>query len=275
LAVTIKMPRYIAVIGGKHSGKTTLTQQLIHTLKNRGFRVATIKEMPNTQTIDTLASTHDTWKHTQAGADIVVASPKNETVLFINNKLGLNEIAPYLKGMDFVVLEGFEKEKALLKIIAAKTAEEAESFSDGLAIAISGIIANSKEEILKASELKIPVLDGNTQVGLLADLVEKKAFTLLPNLTGCASCHPTGPCGHINCHEYAKAIVTEETTERCCPLDKKEELVVEVNGVRVPLKDFPEQFIEASLIGMFGSLHCCEDIKTLKVELRKKSKTAH
>ena len=84
--------------------------------------------MPNAQTIDTPASTHDTWKHTQAGADIVVASPKNETVLFINKKLGLNEIAPYLEGMDFVVLEGFEKEKALPKIIAAKTAEEAAVF---------------------------------------------------------------------------------------------------------------------------------------------------
>ena len=266
----IKMPRYIAVVGGKHSGKTTLTQQLIGALKNRGYRVASIKEMPNAQTIDTPALTHDTWKHTQAGADIVVAAPKNETVLFINKKLSLNEIAPYLEGMDFVVLEGFEKEKTLLKIIAAKTTEEAASFSDGLAITISGIIANSSEEITKACELKIPVFDGATQVDLLTDLVEQKAFTLLPNLPGCARCHPTGPCGYINCYEFAKTIVEEKTAERCCPLDKKEELVVEVNGVKVPLKDFPERFIEAALIGMFGSLHGCEDIKTLKVELHKK-----
>jgi molybdopterin-guanine dinucleotide biosynthesis adapter protein len=275
LAVTIKMPRYIAIIGGKHSGKTTLTQQLISALKNRGYRVASIKEMPNVQTIDTPATTHDTWKHTQAGADIVVASPKNETVLFINKKLGLSEIAPYLEVMDFVVLEGFESKRILPKIIAAKTAEEAASFIDGLAIAISGIIANSTEETLKASELKLPVFNGATQVELLANLVEQKAFTLLPNLAGCASCHPTGPCGYINCCEYAKAIVAEKTVECCCPLEKKEELVVEVNGVKVPLKDFPEQFIEAALIGMFGSLHGCEDIKTLKVELHKKSKKAN
>jgi molybdopterin-guanine dinucleotide biosynthesis adapter protein len=275
LAVTIRMPRYIAVVGGKHSGKTTLTQQLIRTLKNRGYHVATIKEMPNAQTIDTPASTHDTWKHTQAGADIVVASPKNETVLFINKKLCLNEIAPYLEGLDFVVLEGFEKEKTLPKIIAAKTVEEAASFSDELAIAISGIIANSKEETLKASEFKIPVYNNTTQSEALADLVEQKAFTLLPNLQGCANCHPTGPCGYINCYEFAKAIVAQKTVERCCPLDKKEELLVEVNGVRVPLKDFPERFIEAALIGMFGSLHGCEDIKTLKVELHKTPKKSN
>jgi len=230
--------------------------------------------MPNAQTIDTPASTHDTWKHTQAGADIVVASPKNETVLFINKKLTLNEIAPYLEGMDFVVLEGFEKEKALPKIIAAKTAEEAASFTDGLAIAISGIIANSTEETRKASKLKTPVFNGATQIEALADLVEQKAFTLLPNLAGCASCHPTGPCGYINCHEYAKALVAQKTAECCCPLDKKEALVVEVNGVRLPLKDFPEQFIEAALIGMFGSLHGCEDIKTLKIELKRTKKAA-
>jgi molybdopterin-guanine dinucleotide biosynthesis protein B len=269
------MPQYIAVVGGKHSGKTTLTQQLISTLKNRGFRVATIKDMPNAQTIDTPTTTHDTWKHTQAGADIVVACPKNETVLFINKKLSLNEIAPYLEGMDFVVLEGFEKQKAMPKIIAARTAEEAASFMDGLAIAISGIIANSEEETRKASGLKIQVYNGTTHPEALADLVEQNAFTLLPNLAGCASCHPTGPCGYINCYEYAKAIVAEKTTKRCCPLDQKEELIVEVNGVRVPLKDFPAQFIEGALIGMFGSLHGCEDIQTLKVELNKTSKKSN
>ncbi|MCL5877692.1 MAG: molybdopterin-guanine dinucleotide biosynthesis protein B [Candidatus Bathyarchaeota archaeon] len=269
------MPRYIAIVGGKHSGKTTLTQQLVRTLKNRGYHVATIKEMPNTQTIDPPAASHDTSKHTEAGADIVVASPKNETVLFINKKLGLNEIAPYLCGMDFVVLEGFENETVLPKIIAAKTAQEAASFSDGLAIAISGIIAGSAHETQAVSRLKISVLHGKTQLGVLADLVEQKAFTLLPNLTECAKCHPTGQCGYLNCYEYAKAIVADKTAERCCPLDKKEELVVEVNGVRLPLKDFPARFVEEALVGMFGSLHGGKDIKSLRVELRRVSKGSH
>jgi hypothetical protein len=45
--------------------------------------------------------------------------------------------------------------------------------------------------------------------------------------------------------------------------------MVEVNGVRVPLKDFPLKFIEAALLGMFGSLHGGGDIRVLKVELHK------
>jgi molybdopterin-guanine dinucleotide biosynthesis protein B len=162
----------------------------------------------------------------------------------------------------------------LPKIIAAKTLDDVDSSMDGLAIAISGIIADSTVEAQKASALEIPVLNGNTQMEALADLVEQKAFTLLPNLTECAKCHPTGECGYVDCYQYAKAIVAGKVAGRCCPLDVKEELMVWVNGVRLPLKEFPAKFLGASLVGMFGSLHGGKDIKTLKVELRRTPKNS-
>ena len=127
-------------------------------LKGRGYRVATIKEMPNRESIDVPADSHDTWKHGEAGADIVVASPQNETVMFIKRKLGLNEIAPFLQDADYVVLEGFREAKILPKIIAAKTADEAVSFSDGLTIAISGILAESVTETKRVSSYRLQFL---------------------------------------------------------------------------------------------------------------------
>jgi molybdopterin-guanine dinucleotide biosynthesis adapter protein len=263
------MTRYIAIVGGKHSGKTTLIQQLVQVLTVRSFRVATIKEMPNITTVDTPSATHDTWKHGEAGAELIVALPQDETVLFIKRKLCLNEIAPFLQGADYVLLEGFEKEKLFPKIIAAKTADEAEDFSDGLAIAISGLLTESTSEIEKASKLQIPVFNGKKQAEKLANLIEQKAFTILPNLVDCAKCHPVSECGYSSCYEHAKAIVSGKSKARCCPLDLKEEFTLEINGTKLPLKDFPQAIIQNMLFGMVSSLHGAKEIKTLRIEINR------
>ncbi|MGD6932875.1 MAG: molybdopterin-guanine dinucleotide biosynthesis protein B [Candidatus Bathyarchaeia archaeon] len=261
------MARFVAVVGGKHSGKTTLIQHLIRVLKSRGFRVATIKEMPNTATVDTPSETHDTWKHGEAGAEIVVASPLNETTLFIKRRLSLNEMVPFFQNEDFVLLEGFEKEKLFAKIITAKTVDELAAYLDGLAVAISGILTESAVETKNASKLQLPVLNANTQAEQLADIVEQKAFTILPNLVDCAKCHPVGECGYVTCYEHAKAIVSGKSKALRCPLDLKETFLLEVNGVRIPLKDFPQTIVQNILIGMTSSLHGAEEIKTLRIEI--------
>jgi molybdopterin-guanine dinucleotide biosynthesis adapter protein len=168
------MPRVIEVVGGKHSGKTTVVEHLIAEFKRRNLHVGTIKEMVRIPTLDTPAT--ETDRYTNAGSEINVAVPRDETVVFIKKRLSVKEIMPYLKGLDYVVLEGFEDEKMLPKVIAAKTANEAQSYLDGSAIAISGIIANSKTETQKATCLKIPVINSASDVKALADLVEKNAL---------------------------------------------------------------------------------------------------
>jgi molybdopterin-guanine dinucleotide biosynthesis protein B len=170
------MPKLVAVVGGKHSGKTTVIEGLIRQLKSRGYRVGTVKEMVRIPTLDTPAT--ETDRYTNAGAEMVVAVPRDETVIFLKKRLSLKEILPHLRGLDYVLLEGFESEKTLPKIIAAKTAEEAASFSDGSAIAISGLITESKAETAKAAELQIPLLSSVSQAEKLADLVEQKALQI-------------------------------------------------------------------------------------------------
>jgi molybdopterin-guanine dinucleotide biosynthesis adapter protein len=167
------MPKMIAVVGGKHSGKTTIIESLVRQLKSRGYHVGTIKEMVRIPTLDTPAT--ETDRYTEAGAEIVVAVPRDETVIFLKKRLSLKEILSYFSGLDFVLLEGFESEKNLPKIVAAKTAQEAASYSDGSAIAISGLITESKEETAKASNLQIPLVNGISEPEKLADIVEHKA----------------------------------------------------------------------------------------------------
>jgi molybdopterin-guanine dinucleotide biosynthesis protein MobB len=75
------LPKLVAVVGGKHSGKTTVIERLIAELKRRGYHVGAIKEMVRIPTLDTPQT--ETDRYTEAGAETIVAIPRNETVVFI------------------------------------------------------------------------------------------------------------------------------------------------------------------------------------------------
>ena len=83
----LQLPKIVAVIGGKHSGITTVIEHLIIELKQRGYSVGTIKEMVRIPTLDTPAT--ETDRYTLAGAEVVVAVPRDETVVFIKKQLSI------------------------------------------------------------------------------------------------------------------------------------------------------------------------------------------
>src|SRR4030066_9223 len=69
--------RAVAVVGTKKSGKTTTTENLIRELPRRGYKIATIKHVPEPDfTIDTPGK--DTWRHAQSGAKTIVSAAANE-----------------------------------------------------------------------------------------------------------------------------------------------------------------------------------------------------
>jgi molybdopterin-guanine dinucleotide biosynthesis protein MobB len=124
-------------------------------------------------TLDTPAT--ETDRYTQAGAEAIVAVPRCETVIFIKKRLSIKEILPHLPSLDYIILEGFEHERTLPKIIAAKTADEAKGYLDDSAVAISGLIMESGDEKKKAEVFGVPMVKSLTQAKELADLVEQKA----------------------------------------------------------------------------------------------------
>jgi len=167
------LPKLIAVVGGKHSGKTTVIEHLIAELKRRGNRVGTIKEMVRIPSLDTPAK--ETDRYAKAGAETIVALPKEETVVFIKKRLDIKEVLPYLKNLDYVIFEGFESQPAIPKIIAAKTIEEAERYIDGSTIAISGLIVDSHIDG-KTLALGYPLFNAVTEADKLVDLIEIKTL---------------------------------------------------------------------------------------------------
>jgi molybdopterin-guanine dinucleotide biosynthesis protein B len=117
----------VAVIGKKHSGKTTLTVRLTAELHRRGHRVMTIKHGSHTFNID--PATTDTYRHYHEGRAERVAMAAPDKFALIERwgeELSAEEIATrYMADADVVVCEGF-KASALPKVEVYRTAAHAE-----------------------------------------------------------------------------------------------------------------------------------------------------
>ena len=102
-------PPVVCLIGTSNSGKTTLLTRLIKILKQRGFRVGTIKHHLHSFDIDHEGK--DSWRHQQAGADATVITAPSQTALIkkTDSQMDPGEIiSHYLKDMDLVFIEGFK-----------------------------------------------------------------------------------------------------------------------------------------------------------------------
>ncbi len=120
-------PPMVAVIGRKHSGKTTLTVRLAAELRSRGHRVMSIKHGSHTFNID--PSTTDTYRHYHEGGveRVAMAAPdKFALVARWDTELAPEEIAErYMSDADIVICEGF-KMSVLPKIEVFRVAAHAE-----------------------------------------------------------------------------------------------------------------------------------------------------
>jgi len=106
------MPAIVSIIGHSESGKTTLIEKLIHELKSRGYRVATIKHAQDI-TLDQPGT--DSWRHIQAGSEATVISSPDKLVLIkpATGDATLEEIAPLFgEDYDIILAEGFKQGNA-------------------------------------------------------------------------------------------------------------------------------------------------------------------
>ncbi|MBT9172267.1 MAG: Molybdopterin-guanine dinucleotide biosynthesis adapter protein [Syntrophomonadaceae bacterium] len=99
----------ISVVGHSDSGKTTLICGLLPELKRRGYRVATIKHDVHGAEIDRPGK--DTWKHSQAGADIIVLSSPGKIFLVekVDEELTFEQVIARIEKVDLILSEGYKK----------------------------------------------------------------------------------------------------------------------------------------------------------------------
>ena len=64
------MPPIVSIVGRSKSGKTTLIEKLVAELKERGYRVATIKHAREIN----FEPGKDSWRHLEAGSQATAVS---------------------------------------------------------------------------------------------------------------------------------------------------------------------------------------------------------
>ncbi len=99
----------ISVVGKSGSGKTTFLEKLIARLKEKGYSVGTVKHDVHGFDIDKPGK--DTWRHKQAGADMVLISSPEKLALIkdVNRDHRLDELRQhYIDDVDIVLTEGYK-----------------------------------------------------------------------------------------------------------------------------------------------------------------------
>lgn len=156
----------LSVVGKSNSGKTTFLEKLIKELKNRGYKVGTIKH--DVHGFDVDREGKDSWRHKKAGADsvLLVSHEKLALIKSTSVEIGLDEaVSRYLPDVDIVITEGFKRQKKPKIEVFRK-----EACAAGLLCSEGELFAVVTDTPLQVSA---PQFDLDDSVGV-ADLIEEK-----------------------------------------------------------------------------------------------------
>ncbi len=244
--------KVFSIAGYHRTGKTIVVVNLIKELKNRGYKVVSIKDIHNKDfTMEKEGS--NSWKHWQASDDVVITRGLNETYQIWHRKLSLNEMLEHLSA-DFVVVEGM-KSAPLPKIICAENKEQLDELVDGTVFAISGKFADSEKEYKD-----LPVLNSKKDIKKLTDLVEQKVFEVLPlSEPECCS-----ECG-FTCTEMVAQILKGNKNRDDCKTDRRTEINLKIDGKEVKIVPFVQKTLKDIILAYLNNLKGFEKGKKIEI----------
>lgn len=103
-------PPIVSIVAKSGSGKTTFIEKLLPALKARGLSVGVIKHHGHPTLFDLPGK--DTYRHFQAGADVVVGASAAQVAVFRRQDGAADldaVIAEHFAGLDLVLTEGFKR----------------------------------------------------------------------------------------------------------------------------------------------------------------------
>jgi molybdopterin-guanine dinucleotide biosynthesis protein MobB len=150
------------------SGKTTLLVNVLELLKDRGYRVGTIKHALHEVQLDKKGS--DSWRYVKAGADVCTVAGKGILATFRRSEQpSLDDAMDYTSwGTDIVLVEGF-KDSPISKIEVYRSGHSNSLLCESHSGDTSKIVAVASDIPL---ELQIPVLPLNDPVKVCDFIVE-------------------------------------------------------------------------------------------------------
>lgn len=230
--------RAVAVVGYKGSGKTAVAEALVRGLRERGYGVAAIKHAHGGLKLPE----SDSARLFRAGALAVFTASEEACEVVERRRLELWEALSLLRGYDYAVVEGYKSRFPGYRVVVARTVEEALYLSGPLVLAYSGPVAASRE----ACRLRAPVVDVLRDSERLVEMVEEKAFEP-PAALEC------GACRYGSCLALAEAVARGEArVEECVALHG--DVVVVVDGRRLPLNPFVQRLLRNIVMAVVGSL---------------------
>jgi molybdopterin-guanine dinucleotide biosynthesis protein B len=226
------------ICGYSNTGKTALVVKITESLTEKGYKVATVKHIKKENfTIDTEGK--DTWRHTKAGAELVVAYAKGEASFIMNADLTsdrITDIVNYVAKPDVLIVEG---------------AWDAET---------PKIAIGDKEErpntILRYEDNFDEIMD--------YILEEVDIERVLAKLSG-LDC---GKCGMQNCKELARAIHEGKNKFDDCYYFSEQEVILQVDGKDIPMGRFAKGIVSGTIAGMISSLKGVGEGKNIKIEIK-------
>jgi molybdopterin-guanine dinucleotide biosynthesis protein MobB len=153
----------VTIIGKSKSGKTTLMEKLITELKERGYRVGTLKHHSHSAfEIDQPGK--DSWRHARAGSEhVIIAAPdKIASYRLLKRELDFDQIIREFSDLNLILVEGYKSaHQPSIEVIREENGLEL--ISDlGQLIAVAADVP---------FEIDVPVLDLEDIDGL-ANLIE-------------------------------------------------------------------------------------------------------
>ena len=220
-----------SVVGKKNTGKTSLTVKIISELTKRGYNVASIKHSHHSIEMD--KENTDTWKHKQAGANLVVGVGST-TFFNARKEHDLNRILYLLKhfdDFDFVIIEGY-KSYNYPKIITSPEVRDEYTIAE-----VDSFTIDDKG------------------VSELADIIEKRGHDIVDTLFA-------NNCGFNNGEAIAREIRNGNLS-----VDEIDDVYsyLSIDGHVVGLNRFVSDFLRQEVLGVVNVLNL-KDYDVEKVE---------
>lgn len=217
------MPAILSIVGRSKVGKTTFLEKLVPEIKNRGYRVGTIKHDAH----DHFEIDHegkDTWRHREAGAQVVAISSPTRFAFtkMVESELNVDAmVATYFTEEDLVLTEGYKSgNKAKIEICRKEIQSEPLcSHADRLVAVVSDF----------AVAVDVPLFELEDVSGV-ADFIEERFL--------------------------------KRTAEA--------NVVLRLDGKKIPMKSFVRDFVLGGILGMIANLRGYDDPAQVDISIRLK-----
>ncbi len=283
-----------SIVGKKNTGKTSLTVKVIEELTKRGYNVASVKHSHHSIEMD--KENTDTWKHKQAGANLVVGVGST-TFFNARKEHDLNRILYLLKhfdDFDFVIIEGY-KSYNYPKIITSPelkdeyTIKEVDSFAiDAQGITeLADLIEERSHDIVdtmfanncgynNGETIAQEIRNGNLTVEDLDNVqaylsIDDKVVGLNRFVSDYLKQNMLGVISTLNLEDYGVEDINKiellipNAQRKTNRIDKNTTILI--NDKKLMINKFTNDIITNSINAMVKSLKTEEDIKSIDIEI--------